>query len=127
MRIFMLAVVAIALGGCSKAGPTLAGGKPVDHWVKALNDPDPRVRKTAVTKLGNVGPTDPAALPALLGALKDQDAGVRCETILALLKFGPDAKSSIPALTEIRRDDPDAKVREYAGKALTKLEPAALR
>jgi HEAT repeat protein len=47
-------------------------------------------------ELGNIGPGDPAALPALTGALKDADAGVRCEAVLALLKYGPGAKEAIP-------------------------------
>jgi HEAT repeat protein len=122
MRILAFFVLAIVASGCSKAGPTLAGGKPIDHWIQALNDPNPNVRKTAATKLGNVGPTDPAALPALQTALNDRDGTVRCEVILALVKFGPAAKEAVPALAEMRQRDVDAKVRDYAAKALAKLE-----
>lgn len=122
MRIFALVVLALLASGCHKAEPALAGGKPIDQWILALNDANPQVRKTAVTKLGNVGPVDPAAFPALHAALNDREAVVRCEVILALLKFGPQAKDALPALAEIRRRDPDAKVRDYASKALAKLE-----
>src|SRR5439155_16911918 len=92
--LFISLVVSSAalLGGCGKEQPMLAGGKPVSHWVQALQNPDPKVRKQAAFKLGNVGPADPTALPALIEALKDRDAGVRREAILALLKCGPAAR-----------------------------------
>src|SRR5205807_393904 len=99
------------------------GGKPVEHWVNALNDPDPRLRKTAAMKLGNIGQADPAVLPALEAALQDRDSSVRAEVILGLVKFRADAKSAIPKLTELRLRDPDAKVRDYAAKAIEKIGP----
>jgi HEAT repeat protein len=121
-RLALVAVAALASGGCGETQPTLAGGKPVAHWVSALQDPDAKLRKTAVFKLGNVGPADAAVLPALLGALKDSDAGVRREAILALMKCGPDARDAIPALSEIRGRDPDPKVREHAARALERID-----
>jgi HEAT repeat protein len=116
-------VVALALtaAGCGEGRPTLAGGKPVGHWTEAMRDPSPKVRKEAAAKLGNVGPADPAALPALSAALKDPDAGVRREVILALVKCGPAARKAVPALERLRQDDRDAQVRVYAGKALERL------
>jgi HEAT repeat protein len=124
MRLLPLAALLVVLGGCgAPPRPTLSGGKPVSHWAKALQgSPDPKARKEAAFKLGNVGPTDPAALPALLGALKDPDAAVRSEAILALVKFGPAALEAVPALTELRDRDDDPKVRTYAAKALAKLQ-----
>ena len=123
MRIFTLVLLALAMSGCSKAGPTLAGGKPIDHWVAALQDPDAKLRKTAAQKIGNLGPAHPAAFPALHDALKDRDPGVRCEVILALVKFGPEAKEDLPTLAQLRKQDPNAKVRDYAARSLEKLEP----
>jgi HEAT repeat protein len=107
--------------GCGSAPPTLAGGKPVSHWVQAIRDKDPKVRKEAAAKLGNVGPADPTALPALTAALKDPDAGVRREVIVALVKCGPAAREAVPALTELRQRDPDPQVRAYAARALETL------
>lgn len=125
MRYLVMIGMAIFLvewvSGCGPVRPTLAGGKPVGHWVQALRNPDVKVRKQAAFKLGNVGPTDSAALPALMAALKDRDARVRREAILALVKCGPGAKDAIPELIEVHRKDRDAKVREYAEKALEKL------
>ncbi len=115
-------LLAVLLSGCNKERPMLAGGKPVRHWVEALKEPDAKLRKTAVAKLGNVGPADEAVLPALLEALADVDAGVRREAILALMKFGPGAREAIPRLTDLRKQDRDAQVRNYAARALEKLE-----
>jgi HEAT repeat protein len=120
-RALPLVVVLSVLGGCGRTPPTLAGGKPVPHWVRALNEPDARLRKTAVFKLGNVGATDGAVLPALLAALQDRDAGVRREAILALMKFGPGARPAVAVLTELQGHDRDAGVRASAARALQRL------
>ena len=122
MRIVAISFLALVLCGCGKAEPTLAGGKPVSYWVQALKDPDAKVRKRAVFKLGNVGPADAAALPALVGALHDGDARVRAEAILALMKCGPGARESVPALSDMQQRDRDAHVRAHAGKALERLK-----
>lgn len=114
MRRILLVLLLIGLGGCSKAQPALAGGK----WAVTLRNHDAKLRKKAAFTLGNIGPTDPAVLPALMAALKDSDAGVRCEAILALLKCRPEAKEAIPELTEVQNKDRDTKVRAYATKAL---------
>jgi HEAT repeat protein len=113
---------AIFATGCGKSQPTMAGGKPVDYWVQVLqSEPDAKVRKEAVFKLGNVGPADPAALPALIAALKDRDSRVRREAIMAVLKCGPAAKDAIPHLTATAQSDRDKSVREAAVKALEKI------
>ncbi len=116
-RVLVVVILSISLGGCGGAQPTMAGSK----WAQALRNPDVKLRKKAVFTLGNIGPSDPATLPALLQALEDVDPGVRCEAIVALLKFGPDAKEAIPALTNVQRHDRDARVRSYATKALETL------
>jgi HEAT repeat protein len=121
MRLVFIAILAVGIFGCGKPKTMLAGGKPVSYWVQAVCDPDPRLRKQAVFKLGNVGPTQAEALPAVTKALKDQDAAVRREAILALLKFGADAKAAAPILAELRNNDRDAQVRKYAALALDKL------
>ena len=123
MRLFLLAVLTVPLFGCRESPPTLAGGKPVSHWVEVLkNSPDAKTRKEAAFKLGNVGPTDPTAFPTLIEALKDREAVVRHEAILAILKFGPTALEAVPTLTELRDRDRDPKVRDSATKALEKLQ-----
>jgi HEAT repeat protein len=122
MKAILLGVLVVGVFGCSRAQPTMAGGKPVSYWVAAVHDPDPQIRKKAVFKLGNVGPTDPAALAAVTEGLKDNDPGVRRAAVLAILKFGRDAKGAVPTLTHMRDHDADAQVRSDAAKALDKLQ-----
>ena len=50
----------------------MAGGKPVSHWLTALHAPDAKEREEAARKLGNVGPADAAACPALVEALRSR-------------------------------------------------------
>jgi len=113
----IVSLVVLVVSGCGKSPPKMAGHK----WADALRDPDAKLRKKAAFTLGNIGPTDPAVLPALIEALKDADAGVRCEAIVSLLKLGPEATKAIPELTEVQQNDSDETVRTYAAKALAKL------
>ena len=110
-------LLVLMAAGCGPARPMMAGGK----WAAALRDPDATLRRKAAFTLGNIGPADPAVLPALLGALKDSDAAVRREAILALVKCGREAREAEPLLDELRQHDPDAQVRAYAGRGLEKL------
>jgi HEAT repeat protein len=120
MRYVLWAVLALFSGGCGKPRPTLAHGKPLGAWVEALQDPKADVRKRAAKVLGNIGPVDPAVVPALTGAVGDRDARVRAEAVRALLRLGPAACESIPALREARKD-PDARVRGVAAQAGERL------
>jgi HEAT repeat protein len=116
-------LLVLGTAGCRRAStPTLAGGKPVSNWVRALQSPEPRERRAAVVKLGNVGPSEAAVLPALRSALHDADAGVRREAIVALMKFGAGSADAATELMEMREGDPDSTVREYAAKATARLK-----
>ena len=118
MRQLVYLVLLLAVAGCGKPEPPMAGSK----WAEALRDPDAKQRKQAAFTLGNIGPSDPAVRPALVGALKDRDAGVRREAILALLKCGPGSQEAVAALEEVRQRDRDPQVRTCAARALAKLE-----
>jgi HEAT repeat protein len=117
-----VALTLLLLTGCAKTQPTHAGGQTVEHWVQELKNPDPKARKHAVAKLGNVGTSDSAALPGIVYALNDQDGSVRLEAIVAITKFTPAPREVIPTLSQMQKNDRDARVREYAGKALEKLQ-----
>jgi len=117
-HLILAAALVAGLAGCTKNPPTSAGGKPVAHWVKSLDSPDPHRRREAVEKLGNVGPADPVARPAVLRALRDKDPRVRKEAVVALHKFGPPDPDLVRLLTDLKVHDPDPHVREYAARAL---------
>lgn len=121
-RTTLLAVLVVALGGCSEQQPPSAGGKPIDFWVKSLDSPDAALRQKAARKLGNVGTLHEGALPSLIKALKDPEPLVRREAILAVAKFGPEAKQAIPALQQLQRnDEEDGQLRDFAAAALKKI------
>jgi HEAT repeat protein len=61
-------------------------------------------------------------VPALIEALKDKSDQVRVSAAIALGSFGDQATDAIPALQALQRD-PDAKVREAAGIALSRIDP----
>jgi len=123
IRLIVLASCFLPLYGCSKPPlPTLTGGKPISYWIQAVRAPDASVRKKAVFELGNVGPADPAVMPALKAALQDGDAHVRREALLALLKAPTAAGDALPTIQSMADRDPDPTVRNYAGRAAKKLE-----
>jgi HEAT repeat protein len=121
MKCWALILLSVATVGCGRSEPALSGGHSVGYWIEALQNPDAKLRKKAVAKLGNAGPVDAAVYPSLIAALKDADASVRRETILALMKFGPEAREAVPVLTVLQRQDRDEQVRSFAAKALEKL------
>jgi HEAT repeat protein len=123
MRPILFVILLLSLSGCVEGPPAPDTGARVRHWIEALGQADAKMRKEAAFKLGNLGLTDPiSVVHALTAALKDADAGVRCAVILALLKCGPVAKEAIHELTEVQQEDRDAKVRDYAAKALQRLK-----
>jgi HEAT repeat protein len=122
MKHLILGFAALALAGCaSNGGPTLAHGKPVEHWLQALHEPDAKVRKRAADVLGNVGAVDPAVVPALAVAVQDRDRNVREAAAVALLKMGPAARDATAALSTASRDS-DPRVRTVAVRALEGLK-----
>jgi HEAT repeat protein len=126
-RLILLILLAFLAGGCRSKPTPMSGGKPLSHWLAALQSGDDAARKTAAFKLGNAGAADPAVLPALLKALKDHNADVRRAAIVALMKCGPGAREAIPILDELQRLDHDANVRTCAGLALHKLGGEVVR
>jgi HEAT repeat protein len=121
MKYGILIGIIVLARGCGKGSPMLVHGKPVAHWVEALQNPNVRSRQKAVEALGNAGAADPQVVPALIGAVKDRDARVRAAAVVALLKIGPAAREAIPVLQEASRDK-DKQVRAYAAKALEKIQ-----
>ena len=71
----------------------------VSHILKALNDPDVNVRRTAVEILGRLGEEDVKVVPALLNCLQDADHTVRRDAIEALGQLR--STEAVPALIEL--------------------------
>jgi HEAT repeat protein len=120
---FTLIAMALLSTGCTREKvPTelYFSGEPVSHWTEAARSPDPKVRKKAIDVLGNVGPADPAAIPALIAAVKDKDAVVRDAAVLALSKIGPPAAEGLPTLREATKD-PNPTVRAHAVTAVERV------
>jgi HEAT repeat protein len=62
-------------------------------------------------------------IPALTEALKHPGNDIRRSSALKLGQFHEQAKDAIPALQQAERDDKDARVREAANIALSRIDP----
>ncbi len=98
-------------------------GEPVDHWLEAVKSPDPKTRKKAADFLGNVGPVDLRAVPALMEAVKDRDTKVRDAAVLGLSKIGAPAAAAEAVFEEAAKDK-DSAVRAHAAAALARIRAA---
>jgi hypothetical protein len=103
---------------CARADP---GGREVKAWVADLSSPEPRARRQAVLKLGNVGDDDPAAADALAGSLDDPDPLARRDAILAVAKLKKPSAAIRGRLETLSRSDEDPRARDLARKAVVRL------
>lgn len=119
----LLSTALFATLGCGsqEEGPLLAGGREVESWIAALNDPSPQLRRRAVLKLGNVGDDDPDAEEALARALKDPDPLVRRDAIFAVIKLEQPGDAIIARLNAMSREDGEPEIRDAASRVLKKL------
>jgi HEAT repeat protein len=62
-------------------------------------------------------------VPALIEGLAHKGSNVRRSSALKLGEFHEQAKDAIPALQKAEHDDADARVREAAGIALSRIDP----
>ena len=128
----------VEAGGTEKLGPkgtspTNRGGAPpaendkprtVPELMRALKDPDAKVRLAAANTLGERGPAAALAAKPLGEALKDPDAKVRLAAAKALGRIGPTAHPAYPALVHALGDDDEA-VRKAARASLGTLKKSA--
>jgi HEAT repeat protein len=116
-------ILSVCVFGCGRGDvpkEKYFNGQPVEHWLQAIRSPDPKARKKAADVLGNVGPIDPSAIPALIEAVKDPDARVRDAAVLGLSKNGTAAADAAGVLQEATRDK-DPTVRKHATAALERV------
>jgi HEAT repeat protein len=98
------------------------GNKSTDELVTDLKSPQERDRIIAVRLLPQRKGDAARVVPALIEALQDTDGDVRWSAAIGLGYFGEQGKDAIPALQAAKRDR-DARVREGAGVALSRIDP----
>jgi HEAT repeat protein len=127
-RLLFVTLLALSIAGCGAKEVFTSGGRTASYWADVLVKPDPdvKLRRKAVTKLGPLSLLAPEAIPGLLAALKDADPGVRMGAARALgIYSGPKAGEVVPALSEVQHHDPNKKVREAAARAVKRLAEEA--
>ena len=114
--LFILLLCLLASGGCGRT-------KSTDELIGDLKSAQEGDRIRAVRLLPQ-RQGDPAKIvPALIASLKDKQGDVRRSAAIGLGYFGEQAKDAIPALQQAQHDR-DARVREAAGVALSRIDPA---
>ena len=119
MRTWSCCVLLLCLLACAGCGKK----KSTDELIDDLKSTEERDRIIAVRTLPQKKADALKVVPALIEALKDKDADVRVSAALGLGSFGEQARDAIPALDAAHMNGRDARVREAAGKALSRIEP----
>jgi HEAT repeat protein len=101
--------------GCGKK-------KSTDELLQDLKSSEERERLIAVRLLPQRKEDAVRIVPALIEALNDRESDIRTSAAIGLGYFGDKARDAIPALEAAQRD-PNAKVREAAGVALSRIDP----
>jgi len=112
---FALLFCLLACGGC--------GRKSTDELIADLKSPQEKDRLVAVRLLPQRKGDAAKIVPALIEALKDKESDIRWSAAIGLGSFGEQAKEAIPALLYAAHHDRDARVREAARKALSRIDP----
>jgi HEAT repeat protein len=93
--------------------------------VRALQDPNRFVRRSAARVLGKVAPAAPALIvPALANLLTDPDPDLCLAAASALERYGPAAGAAVPALLRSADSRQDVEARLAALRVVTQLEVA---
>jgi HEAT repeat protein len=106
----------LACGGCGKTKSTdeliadLKSGKEKEGIIAARTLP------------GGTGEAE-KVVPALIEALRHRSNDIRRSAAIKLGAFHEQAKDAIPALQKAEEHDGDARVREAAGIALSRIDP----
>jgi HEAT repeat protein len=115
-RGLVLLLCLLACVGCGKE-------KTTDELIADLKSPQEGDRIKAVRLLPQRKGDAAKVVPALIEALKDDEGDIRWSAAIGLGYFGEQAKDAIPALQVAQRDR-DARVREAAGVALSRIDPS---
>ena len=119
MRVCTCLVLVASLLACGGCGKT----KSTDELIQDLNSDHEGDRVKAARLLGLRKNEGRKAVPALTAALKDKQSDVRWSAAIGLGYFGEEARDAIPALQEAALRDRDARVREAARVAVSRIDP----
>jgi HEAT repeat protein len=114
---FVLLLGLLACAGCGRE-------KSTDELIGDVKSSQEKDRIIAVRTLTQRQGDAAQVVPALIEALKDKEGDIRLSAAIGLGGFGERAKEAIPAL-QAAQHDRDARVREAAGKALSRIDPEA--
>jgi HEAT repeat protein len=106
----------LACGGCNN-------GKSTDELIADLKSGEEIEAVKAARTLPRAKGDAEKVVPALIVGLTHKGNDVRRSSALKLGEFKDQAKDAIPALQKTEQDDPDARVREAAGIALSRIDP----
>ena len=112
----VLLLCALACGGCST-------GKATDELIADLKSGTEIDAVKAARTLPRARADAAKVVPALIEGLTHKGNDVRRSSALKLGEFHELAKDAIPALQKAGKDDGDARVREAAGIALSRIDP----
>ncbi len=112
----VLLLCLLACGGCST-------GKSTDELIADLKSGTDIEGVIAARTLPRGSGDAEKVVPALIEGLTHKGNDVRRSSALKLGEFHEHAKDAIPALQKAERDDGDARVREAAGIALSRIDP----
>jgi len=110
----VLLLCLLACGGCS-------GGRSTDELIADLKSGKQKEGLFAARTLPQ-GDAE-KVVPALIEALRHRGNDIRRSAAIKLGGFGEQAKDAIPALQKAEEHDGDARVREAAGIALSRIDP----
>ena len=113
---FVLLFCLLVVGGCGEK-------KSTDELLDDLKGAQERDRLIAVRLLPQRKEDAARVVPALIEAVKNKAVDIRLSAAIGLGTFGEEAKDAIPAL-QTAQSDRDARVREAASVALSRIDPA---
>jgi HEAT repeat protein len=116
-RPFILSLCFLAFAACGKKE------KSTDELIADLDSPQAKDRVVAVRLLEQKKGDPAKVVPALIKALKDTEDDVRWGAAIGLGYYGEQAKDAVPALQEVQKNDSDARVRNAARIALSRIDP----
>jgi HEAT repeat protein len=119
MRLWAGSVLMLCLLMCCGCGRK----KTTEELIADLKSSEERDQLIAVRLLPDRKGEASQVIPALIEALKTKGPDIRLSAAIGLGYFGEEARDAIPALKAAQRDR-DARVREAAGKALARIDPA---